>query len=785
MIDTSSRLSALILDISGDWASSRWDVYQEGQPSLAVRKIETSSADPAMIAQWETEIVERLGALAARPADASIRGDHLSRIGRALWDHLMPESIKARIRGFNAGHLVFIMDEALAGIPWELFHDGSDFLGQRFSIGRMIRSTGAVSVAAARRPGEKQNILMLADPTGDLPGADREIQIIRGALRSFASQVGLRIKVQRILRQFVMENLRDYDVVHYSGHARFKPDDPAGTGWLLSDGVFSGADLQKLSGSDKGMPLLVFANACSSGRAGVDAGARRLTSCNLSSAFLLSGVRHFIGTIADVPDDMAAEVASHFYRFLFQGESAGGALLRARQETARKFPQHPPCWLAFALYGDPRLPLFGPQSEPSLSATGSAKTKIAAKEPSKRCAICQNVIISQIEGASHICEDTGLPICNKCWASKGITSYPAASGGALRQEPSGKEGRNVREEKQSRCAQCGRAIPRSSRDTHPCAEESCDEPLCGRCWRWLDRRYCKTHSLPWSERLARTQAQRQSGAILLLVDRAEAGRREAAYYNETLERLRRCGSVSIEDSKYSLSVADIRELTQEKELQALLERVSDREEIQSLCPRNRSIEAPFKTSGLWGKGESLYLRLDILSDLEKHVFPGYDTMPLSSAMVTARCDQLSRKASSSNQFILHALASVTGWDEVARKLASGETDAASRSASRWAIMLVDLENDDVVLSPEYSRFAAIADLLRPSPRIAIAARVEAHIRETLAGADDYISEATLAGQFNTTHDQVRSVFRSLERSGEYAVKEIKGVGLIIQKKYDS
>jgi CHAT domain/Domain of unknown function (DUF4384) len=105
------------------------------------------------------------------------------------------------------------------------------------------------------------------------------------------------------------------------------------------------------------MPALVFANACQTGRTGEsDQGAE----CGervygLASAFLLAGVRHYIGSFCDIRDEAGGVFAQGFYGALAQGSGVGIALRQARLASIDRFGEAQLNWASYMLYGAPHF----------------------------------------------------------------------------------------------------------------------------------------------------------------------------------------------------------------------------------------------------------------------------------------------------------------------------------------------------------------------------------------------------------------------------------------------
>lgn len=122
------------------------------------------------------------------------------------------------------------------------------------------------------------------------------------------------------------------DVVHFAGHSVFNAQEPRDSGWLLHEGVLTASEISKLDQP----PLLVFSNSCQAGTTTGWQGAHyEGEAFGLGSAFLLAGVRSFIGTFWPVHDAESLFFTTAFYRGLTSGQTLGSALQQARIETVR------------------------------------------------------------------------------------------------------------------------------------------------------------------------------------------------------------------------------------------------------------------------------------------------------------------------------------------------------------------------------------------------------------------------------------------------------------------
>jgi CHAT domain-containing protein/Tfp pilus assembly protein PilF len=287
---------------------------------------------------------------------ASQAQEDLRRHCVCLFDELLPDQIKTKIKGFSSGDIILLIDEPLVFIPWELLNDGKDYLSLKFNIGRIVRTSRAVRDAGFRSVGVPPKMLVLADPCGDLAGAQKEAKVIRNELDK-NGQVIVSTKTANISVDYVKEHIRDYDILHYAGHAD-QGQTHENSGLRLSDGCFSVDEIIKL-GHAGSLPALVFCNACQSAHDNLKDIARGIFG--IANAFLTSGVRHYIGCLWKIPDRESVTVAESFYRSVFSGKTIGESLCLTRHELIRQYGWSSLVWASYILYGDPSV-VFGASS---------------------------------------------------------------------------------------------------------------------------------------------------------------------------------------------------------------------------------------------------------------------------------------------------------------------------------------------------------------------------------------------------------------------------------------
>ena len=302
--------------------------------------------------------------------------DGLKKSGQILFDLLIPSKAREKISSTGAKSLILYVDDKLVHIPWELLFDGKQFLCRRFAMGRIVSTRQAPTSLSSRALKTPFKVLILADPRGDLEASYREGMEIKDFLDEKREMFHVDFKSHPVDVPFVKKNLRDYDIVHYAGHADYHSDNPSESGWLLKDDRLKASEISAMGGLQP-MPSLVFSNACQSGHSGewrVDEEYEEQIF-GLANAYLLAGVQHYIGTFWEILDEPSCYFAKRFYSFLAQGVKVGEAVRRARQELIDAYGEETIVWATYMLYGDPTFEFATAQSETSAVAAARASAQ--------------------------------------------------------------------------------------------------------------------------------------------------------------------------------------------------------------------------------------------------------------------------------------------------------------------------------------------------------------------------------------------------------------------------
>jgi len=242
-------------------------------------------------------------------------------------------------------------------IPWETLRVGDVHPALEGGLTRRYASE-TLTVARwseQRAPGTPLQVLMIVDPTLDLPGAADEGAALARMLRAGGASVEL-LSGAAATRDVTLRAFGSgrHDVLHFAGHGFFDADDPGRSGLVCASGeVLRGADVARL----RDLPALVFFNACEAARVRRPRhppDARRLfafrRSTSVAEGFLSGGVANFLGTHWPVGDQAAFAFSTRFYERLLDGTSLGDCVLEARRRVHELDSVD---WADYVLYGSP------------------------------------------------------------------------------------------------------------------------------------------------------------------------------------------------------------------------------------------------------------------------------------------------------------------------------------------------------------------------------------------------------------------------------------------------
>lgn len=306
--------------------------------------------DDDFLRELATETAHLAGVARAGSGAAAVRA--LERVGGLVFSHLLTEPARARLRDATPGDLYLRLDEQLVHVPWELCHDGRDFLATKFRIGRQVITSQRIPERPQLRdPGGRLRVLVVVDPTESLPQASVEAEQLCAVLDDVPAVDVTLLGGRSVRRIALLGALQEHDIVHFAGHSHYDASAPARSGWRLAEGVLTATELSKL----RPPPMLVFSNSCEAGTTAAWEGGYGYEgrAFGIGSAFLLAGVPNYVGTFWVVHDDESVLFATTCYCALATGASLGESLRQARHAVIAQRGLQSLTWASYLLYGDP------------------------------------------------------------------------------------------------------------------------------------------------------------------------------------------------------------------------------------------------------------------------------------------------------------------------------------------------------------------------------------------------------------------------------------------------
>ena len=92
-------------------------------------------------------------------------------------------------------------------------------------------------------------MLILADPEGDLKGAYAEGTQMRDYADRNKDLINAFLCSSNITLDFVKQKIRNFDFVHFAGHADYNEENAGRSGWRLTGGTLKAADIMKMAGT--------------------------------------------------------------------------------------------------------------------------------------------------------------------------------------------------------------------------------------------------------------------------------------------------------------------------------------------------------------------------------------------------------------------------------------------------------------------------------------------------------------------------------------------------------
>ncbi|MER5474937.1 CHAT domain-containing protein [Streptomyces sp. NPDC002685] len=303
------------------------------------------------------QIGERLRVGSAVGAEGRLRTR-----GEGYWNNLLPPRIRSALtraleQGDGPPQLLLHTHQALEWIPWELLHDGREWLGVSCQISRLPMVVGGPAGNGAPHQVQHAHSFLGSEVFDDVDCDEyRQWSSTFNCLGAAGGTVHLLPKDG--LEEFPtidnLEEMQEADIVHFTCHGG---TDRNGGGPCLQlnpyDTLTGDIDTATVEAMVFGSPgPLVFGNACSSAAVAPDADVGPPLTRGLGMVFFNRGASAFIGSIAPVSKATAVGFAGTFYQHLLGDGLPVGEALRLTKREAKGGSD--PSWLFYCLYGSPR-----------------------------------------------------------------------------------------------------------------------------------------------------------------------------------------------------------------------------------------------------------------------------------------------------------------------------------------------------------------------------------------------------------------------------------------------
>ncbi|MCB1054256.1 MAG: CHAT domain-containing protein, partial [Acidobacteria bacterium] len=148
-------------------------------------------------------------------------------VGAVLEEALAPD-VREALEGFPDGALLRLdVARELARLPWEWCHQTGDPIGLRLALARTALGLEPDDDASAHpATGPSPSLLLLANPTGNLPGALDEASAIADAYADAGAVHEVLEGADATAERFIAElQANRWDVVHFAGHGWFDDEE--------------------------------------------------------------------------------------------------------------------------------------------------------------------------------------------------------------------------------------------------------------------------------------------------------------------------------------------------------------------------------------------------------------------------------------------------------------------------------------------------------------------------------------------------------------------------------
>lgn len=272
-------------------------------------------------------------------------GENWEAASKQLYSDLIAPILDVLPEG--TAHLHLVPEGILHYVPFAALLDAEgQFLVERFTLS-VAPSATVLQLSRARNPRQWRSMLLVADPTGRLPGARREANAIASASTSRRHV----LTGNEAKEPFVTDVASSYDVLHFATHGNFFNQAPWRSHLELYDDVLTVAEIGQLELDAYLVTLSACQTALGSGAfSDVPPGDEWI---GLHQAFLAAGTPSVLATLWIIDDKASSSFMIDFYERLATRSKAEALAQTQRKFIASEATRHPVYWAPFVLVGDP------------------------------------------------------------------------------------------------------------------------------------------------------------------------------------------------------------------------------------------------------------------------------------------------------------------------------------------------------------------------------------------------------------------------------------------------
>ncbi|MBW2148777.1 MAG: protein kinase [Deltaproteobacteria bacterium] len=280
----------------------------------------------------------------------------LQELGFHMYQKLFGPAARKIFAASVAEDLLLYVEDRLAGVHWELIHDGHDFLCLLFNMGRWQADLPAPELHSVAKGNRR--MIIAANPVDDTASVREEGKLLARVMAEYPQRVKGTLWEKDISHHRLLR-MGKVNILHYAGPIQYVTKEPASTGWILKNGLVTWGTIWEQVRS----PDLMFAHAWKweppEGRAIYSP--REVAT--FARPLLERGGRFYLGTLHCTNESNSPYFVEPFYRELLEGASVGQAVRRSRLSLMNQMGEEFLLWSGYILYGLPTQRLFPDQVE--------------------------------------------------------------------------------------------------------------------------------------------------------------------------------------------------------------------------------------------------------------------------------------------------------------------------------------------------------------------------------------------------------------------------------------